>query len=148
MRKRQAALRQPPPKGLAPASITKTGGTRTFAGITGEQYLVRMGRYQQELWLSSEPLVAPQFLSMKIASDPLNEDTAPAMRQVDAQLSRMEGFPLFERSELPYGDKRLVIEKTLVRIEQKLVPRSWITIPEDYRDVTATESSVRPQPAS
>ncbi|HUF16918.1 MAG TPA: DUF4412 domain-containing protein [Thermoanaerobaculia bacterium] len=149
MRERLATPREAVPEGLATATITKTGKSREFEGIAGDQYMITMGGYKRELWLSTTPaIVPPQLLSMMVASDPVSEDSAPAMRQVESQLAKLQGFPIFERSELQYGDKPLVMEKTLVKIEERPVARSLITIPNDYRDATVTGSAAGQQPAS
>lgn len=148
VRRRRAALRRPLPDGLPRATITKTGASRSFNEIPAEHYLIQLGGYKREVWLSRQPLIDPRFFAMLIASEPIDPESAPAMVNVDVELSRLQGFPVFDRSEMPFGEGSLVIERLLMSVETRRVPRSWIEIPGDYRDESVKGSPGGQQSAS
>jgi len=45
---------------------------------------------------------------------------------------KLQGFPLAEHAELPYSNKKLVVDKTVTRIESKDVPASLFEIGRAY----------------
>jgi hypothetical protein len=66
------------------------------------------------------------------ASTPL----APIARPADEALLSMQGFPLADHAELPFEKKKLVIDSTVTKIEQREVPASALNVRRDYKDVT------------
>ena len=58
------------------------------------------------------------------------------MREVDAALFDIKGFPLAEHAELPYDNEKMVLDRTVVKVEQKNLPLSFLRVGAGYRDVT------------
>jgi len=48
----------------------------------------------------------------------------------------VSGFPLAEHSELVFGKKKMSVDKQVVKIEQRDVPKWWLNVRGDYKDVT------------
>jgi len=125
------------PDPLAPVEFTTTGAKRTLQGVEAAQSIVRSGAYQRELWIAQHPSIPPNLYAMLYASDEDASPFAPMMKSVDEALMAMRGFPLAEHAELPYGKARMVLDRAVIRIEQKNVPQSWFEIPAKYKNVTA-----------
>jgi hypothetical protein len=90
--------------------IDATKETRPLQGMNATLWTARKGGYVHQLWIANHPAIPPQLYSM--------------MSGVNTQ-----GFPLAEHAELPYLDKKLVVDKTVTRIESKDVPASLFAIP-------------------
>lgn len=87
--------------------------TKPLQGINATLWTERKGGYVHQLWIGSHPAVPPHLFSM--------------MSGIKA-----EGFPLAEHAELPYLDKKLVVDKTVTRIESKNVPASLFVVAPAY----------------
>ena len=74
-------------------------------------------------------------------SSPLAGVTLPA----DAALMAVQGFPLADHAELPYGNARLVVDRSVVKIEQRDVPETWLTVPKIYAAANAAASTEPPR---
>ena len=86
---------------------------------------------------------------MMTASSPLSSPIAPMMKQVDAALIEVKGFPLIDHSELPMGDKTLVVEHSVIKVDQRDIPRSWLNVPGTYTGLPqTTEPAARPPSSS
>ena len=59
-------------------------------------------------------------------------------------LLQIQGFPLVDHAELPFGGQKLVVDRSVVKIEQREVPESWMAVPRGYR---VTKPAARPRPA-
>jgi hypothetical protein len=110
----------------APQMIA-TGAKRVIQGVEASQFLIRMGAYQRELWIGAPQSVPPQLFGM-----------------IDARFAAVRGFPLVDHAELPYGKSKLVVDRTVVKIEQKNVPQSFLNVASDYQNVTAPAASRPP----
>ena len=51
---------------------------------------------------------------------------------------------MLDHAELTYGNKKMIVERSVTAIEQKDVPQSWLIIGRDYKDVTKPAESPRP----
>ncbi|HEX3111569.1 MAG TPA: hypothetical protein VHU41_20885 [Thermoanaerobaculia bacterium] len=112
---------------LAPArdkhDLDATRETKPLQGVNATLWTARKGGYVRQLWIGNHPAIPPQLFSM--------------MSGIPAQ-----GFPLAEHAELPYLNKKLVVDKTVTRIESKNVPASLFAVP------AFTKPVENPRPAS
>ncbi|HEY8132717.1 MAG TPA: hypothetical protein VII12_12600 [Thermoanaerobaculia bacterium] len=116
----------------AAPQFVPTDAKRVLQGVEATQYVVRLGAYQRELWIGNPPSIPEKLYGMMNASD----DGLPKVR----------GFPLVDHSELPYGKSKLIVDRTVVKIENRDVPESLLLISSDYKEVTAP--GARRPPAS
>ncbi len=133
---RKAADAEPLPDALPRAQFTVTNETRTLLGLEAKESVVRMGTYQRQLWIGTHPLIPQGLFAMMEASQPGTRSAAGVMREVDAALVDVKGFPLAEHAELPYDNEKMVLDRTVVKVEQKNVPLSFLRVGAGYRDVT------------
>lgn len=115
------------PPNVAPP--TATGTRRPILGVDAAQYLIRMGGYQRELWMGAPPQIPPNLFGM-----------------IDSEFAKLPGFPLVDHAELPYGKTKMILDRVVMKIEQRDVPQSSLDIPSDYKEVTAP--GARRPPAS
>jgi hypothetical protein len=144
--RRRAADAQPPAVGSPHVEIRETGATRVIQGVESKQIVIRAGRYQRELWVGSHPQIAPDLFAMMHASAPARSPLSGVTRHVDEKLFVLQGFPMSERAELPYGRETLRIERNVVKIEQRNIPTSWLRVGPGYRDLDAKAPDVRHPP--
>ena len=109
-------------RGGSPQLIA-TGAKQVLQGVEATQYLIRLGGYQRQLWIGSPPSVPPNLSAM--------------MHSSDDPLSKLPGFPLIDHAELPYGKSTLIVDRRVVKIEQRNVPKSWLTVRSSYKEITA-----------
>lgn len=95
-------------KNLEPSKEAKP-----LQGVNATLWTTHRGGYVDQLWIGNHPAVPPQLFSM--------------MSGMKAQ-----GFPLAEHAELPYLNKKLIVDKTVTRIESKDVPASLFAIAPAY----------------
>lgn len=145
-RRRISALAAPVPPGTPAADFIADGATRTLQGVRATRSLVRCGAYTRELWIGSHPAIPPRLFAMMLASDPISSPLAPMMRKADEALLALTGFPLAEHAELPLGARTLVADRTVIRIEQKDVPRSLFEIPPVFREPGASPPAASSPP--
>jgi hypothetical protein len=141
---RRAALRRPADRELPAAEFLSTGAERPILGVTATQSLVRLGGYQRELWFAAHPQIPETLFSMMHASSELGTRLGGIVARADEGLIAARGFPLADRAEMVYGKNRMIVERTVTRIEQKNVPSSTLEIPGDYREITAPAARRRP----
>lgn len=150
LRTRRRQLRASPPAEVGPAEIRRTGLEREIGGERAEQWVVELGGYHREIWMSVDPILGEDFFRMWIASEPLSEAWAGVLQPVHEQLLELEGFPLIDRSRLVWEGGALLSQRSLVGIEDSRVRASFFEIPGAYED--ATPPSIRsvgdPRPSS
>ena len=135
------------PAGELPTPVAKaTGATRPILGVPASQIVVTQGGYQRELWFGRHPKIPPQLFAMMHVSDG-SASLRRALQQVDAFLSSARGFPLVDRTEVTYGESKMVVERVVQNVQDKNVPASLLRIPRGYRDA-ATAPDERRQSAS
>jgi hypothetical protein len=118
------------PLTAAPAQqVIPTGAKRIVQGVEASQFLIRMGGYQRQLWIGSPQSIPPQLFGM-----------------MNPEFATLRGFPLLDHAELPYGKSKLVVDRNVVKIEQRNVPLSLLNVSRDYKSITAPAGS--PPPAS
>ena len=103
--------------------------------MNAAQTIIRAGAYVRELWIGSHPAIPPGLFSMIVASDPGQSELAPVMRNVDAALLGVRGFPLAEHAELPYLNEKLAIDNSVVAIQTKNVPEAFLEVPPRYAEL-------------
>ena len=136
---RRKELAQPPPLPLPHAEFLPTGAKRVLLGVEASEHLIRVGGYQRRLWIAKHPAVPNELYAMMQASAARTSPLAGLSRAADEALLSVQGFPLLDHAELPYGKKKMVVERSVVKIEQKDVPASWFEI---------KAPAARPRPAS
>ena len=133
---RRGALDDPLPADLPRAQITAAKTTKTLQGVPATESVVKLGGYTRELWIGQHPLIPPRLYAMIVASEPPSSPLVPVMKNVDEALMKVSGFPLAEHSELVFGNKKMTVDKQVVKIEQRDVPQWWLNVRGDYKDVT------------
>lgn len=134
--RRQRQLRAAVPGGIPLLEGGPTGRAVEVEGIAAEQWLMKLGGYEREVWLTKEPLAGEGFFRMWLVSEPINEAYAGVLRNVEGALMRQDGFPVYERSTFVWDGGEMVSRRRLVSIATRQVSASLFEIPADYRDVT------------
>jgi hypothetical protein len=129
---RRAAVARPVPDGMPRAQFVVTNAQKTLQGIATKQSVIRLGAYQRELWIGSHPLIPRGLFAMLQASEPASSPLAGITRAADEALMEVQGFPLADHAELPYENKKLVVDNTVVKIEQRDVPATQLAVNEKY----------------
>lgn len=130
---------QPPTERALPAHIPRvtwepTGQKRALLGVSAEQSLIRVGNYRRELWIAKHRAIPEQLFSMMQLSDPPAHSFAPMTRAADVALRATRGFPLLDRTEVPYGKaSKFVVERTVIDIAEKNVPKAMFEVPSGYK---------------
>jgi hypothetical protein len=136
MARRQRQLRAAVPGRIPLLEGGPTGRSVEVEGIAAEQWLMKLGGYEREIWLTREPLVGEGFFRMWLASEPISEAYAGVLRNVESALMRQEGFPVYERSAFVWEGGSMVSRRRLVSIGTRQVPAALFEIPAEFRDVT------------
>jgi hypothetical protein len=123
------------------AQFSITGAQKTLQGVSAKQSIIRLGAYQRELWIASHPLIPRGLFAMLQASEPVSSPFAGVTRAVDDALLDVQGFPIADHAELPFENQKLVVDNTVVKVEQRDVPASWLKVRADYKNVST--SSIR-----
>lgn len=143
LQRRGDAMQQPLAPEIPVAQFAVTGVKRVIGGVETSQAVIRSGSYVRELWMGTHPQIPPQLFAMMNASATISSPIAPMMKEADDALTSLRGFPLVDRSELPIGDKRLIVEHSVVRVEQRDIPASWLAVRSSYKDETPKEPAAR-----
>ena len=138
---RRAAVARPVPDGMPRAQFAVTNAQKTLQGVATKQSIIRLGAYQRELWIGSHPLIPRGLFAMLQASEPASSPLAGITRAADEALLEVQGFPLADHAELPYENKKLVVDNTVVKIEQRDVPATLLTVNGKYAEVKPAVSS-------
>jgi hypothetical protein len=131
---RLAAVAGPLPDGMPRAQFVVTNAQKTLQGVSTKQSVIRIGAYQRELWIGSHPLIPRGLFAMLQASEPASSPLAGITRTADEALMEVQGFPLADHAELPYENKKLVVDNTVVKIEQRDVPATVLAVNGKYRE--------------
>ena len=129
---REAYAKQPAPE-LPIAQWIASNERKTINGFDATKSTVKMGGYQRELWIAGKSPIPPQLFAFMRASEPAPSPVAGVARAVDDALLNVRGFPVADHAELPFDNKKLVVDRVVEKIEQKDVPASWFQIPRGYR---------------
>ena len=150
LQQRRTALSKTVSEQTPRAKVEATGTSRPLLGVPATQSVVTVGEYRRELWIGAHPQIPPRLFALMQISDLPSSPLAPMMKSVDEALTNVRGFPLVDRSELPLGNSRMIVEHAVTSVRSRDVPRSLLRAPADYRDLTAaaTERGVRRLPVA
>jgi hypothetical protein len=132
---RRAAVARPVPDGMPSAQFTVTNAQKTLQGVATKQSVIRLGAYQRELWIGSHPLIPRGLFAMLQASEPASSPLAGITRTADEALMEVQGFPLADHAELPYENKKMVVDDTVTKIEQRDIPAALLAVSNKYSQV-------------
>lgn len=141
--KRHTTLAAAIPSHFPRAKLTR-GATKPLLGINARAHVIEAGAYRRELWIAEHRAIPDDLFTMMLASDTPSSPLAPMMRDADAELLRAKGFPLLDRSEVPLGKGKSVVERAVTGIASRQVPEAMLAIPRDYRDVTPKPAPAKP----
>lgn len=134
IQKRRAAMAAELPGYIPRAEVAASGGKIT----------IRAGGYIRELTIAQNRSVPPQLFSMMVASDPLSSPYAPMMKTADEALLAVRGFPMTDHAELALDGKKMVIDRNVVKVEQKNIDASWLEVPKGFSASLPSASSPPP----
>jgi hypothetical protein len=117
------------PEGLPRAVVTR--------GPAPDELTIRLGAYERHLRVAQHKDIPPNLFAMMHASDPVATPLAPVMRAAEDALLAVQGFPVEDHAELPYGDKRMVVHRAVVSIAQANVPGTLLDVNRAYRELPA-----------
>jgi hypothetical protein len=135
---RRAPDAHPVPDGMPRAQFAVTNAQKTLQGVATKQSIIRLGAYQRELWIGSHPLIPRGLFAMLQATEAASSPLAGITRAADEALMEVQGFPLADHAELPYENKKLVVDNTVVKIEERDVPATLLTVSSKYSQVKLT----------
>jgi hypothetical protein len=144
----RAALARPLPEGMPRAELVVGNAQKTIQGVVAKQSLIRIGAYQRELWIASHPLIPQGLFGIMQASEPVSSPLAGVMHQVDDALLEVKGYPLSDHAELPYEKRKLVVDNTVVSIDQRDVPAALLNVNGAYKEVKAVPEGARQRPGA
>lgn len=113
-----------------PSHYPRARVTRDATGL-----VIEVGNYRRELKLTEHRAIPGELFAMMIASDSASSPLAPMMRAADDALTRTRAFPMLDHSEMPYGDKKRVVDHAVISVAQRNVPASMLRAPDGYRVV-------------
>lgn len=129
---RDAYATKPAPE-LPLAQWIASNEKKTINGFDATKSTVKMGGYQRELWIADKTPIPPQLFAFMRASEPAPSPVAGVARAVDDVLLNVRGFPVADHAELPFDNRKLVVDRVVEKIERKDVPASWFQVPRGYR---------------
>jgi hypothetical protein len=135
-KKREAAMKSELPAGYPAVTIHITDERRPILGVTARKSVIESGGYRRELWLGEHAAIPEGLFAMMQSAEVPSSPLAPMMRRVDEVLREVKGFPLVDHSEVPYGDKKIVVDRSVLSVTQRDVPQTMLAIPAQYRDVS------------
>jgi len=127
------AYAKPAAPELPSAQWAATNESRSVTGYQTRRAVVRMGGYMRELWIAEKCPIPAQLFAFMRASEPAPSPAAGVARSVDEALLKLQGYPLAEHAELPFSERKMVVDRVVEKIEQKDVPASWFQVPAGYR---------------
>jgi hypothetical protein len=140
----RAALAQPLPEGMPHAQFVTSGAQKTLQGVPSRQSTIRIGAYQRDLWIATHPLIPPDLFAIMQASGPVSSPLAGVMRQADEALLNVQGYPLDDHAELPFENTKLVVDNTVISIEQRDVPAGWLNVSNAYKEEKSAPEIAKP----
>ncbi len=127
--RRRQELARPLPAGSPTARFAPSGARRTLLGVAASEWVLRVGGYERHLWIARHPSIPDDLFAMLQASGASSSQMTGLTRTADEAFLQTSGFPLVDHSELPFGNAKLVVDKTVIGIEQRDVPQSWFRVP-------------------
>jgi hypothetical protein len=121
------------------ARFVVTDERKPILGVQARKHVIEAGGYRRELWVADHQAIPDTLFAKMVTTEAATTPLAPMMRTVDEALMKLRGFPLVDRTEVTYGETKMVVERAVVGIEQKPVAEALVTLPDDYRDLTPRE---------
>ena len=125
---RHKELAEPLPAPLQRAEFLATGAKRILLGVEASEHLIRLGGYERHLWMAKHRALPDDLFAMMQASTPRSSPLAGISSAADEALMTVQGFPLLDHAEVLYGNKKMIVERSVVSIEVKDVPASWLAV--------------------
>ena len=113
---------------------------RAYVKKDGAELHIEVGNYRRRLKLAEQRAIPAELFTMMQASDAATSPLAPMMRAAGDTLMRTRAFPMTDHSELPYANKKLVIDREVVSIAEQNVPAALLRVPSGYKDLSVTKS--------
>ncbi len=123
LKKRREAL-----AAALPSYYPRARVTRTPKGL-----VIEVGDYRRELELSDNRAIPRGLFAMMQASDSASSPLAPIMHAADDALTSTELFPARDHSELPYGGRKLIVDRAVVSVVERNVPEQLLNVPPGYK---------------
>jgi len=139
------ALHATLPPNVPRAELESTNETKSIQGVNAKESVVKLGGYVHQMWIGVHPAIPQKLFAMMLASRTPSSPFEPAMKEVDEELMKISGFPLAEHAELPFGNKTMTVDKSVVSIDQRDVPLSLLNVPGDYKDLTPPAPNTPPR---
>lgn len=134
--RRIRAIAKELPSHYPEVELERTGENRVVHGVSAVRNHLQAGAWSRDLWIATHPAIPKNLLAMMTASESATTPLAPMMRPAVEALMEIEGFPLLDRSEVAYGDQKMIVTREVLKIEEKNVPEALVTVPRGYKDVT------------
>lgn len=138
-REKTRALAGKLPSHYPRARFVITDERKPILGVQARKHVVEANGYRRELWIADHDAIPETLFAKMVATEPATTPLAPMMRSVDEAMMKLRGFPLVDRTEVTYGESKLVVERSVIGIEQKPVAEALVSLPNDYRDLTPRE---------
>lgn len=136
LNRRRSTTAGPLPPHYPRPRLVGGGETRQMHGVPAELAIITSGSYRRDLWLAEHPKIPRGLFSMMYASEAPTSPLAPMMSAVDEAIIGRPGFPMLDRTEVPYGAERLIVQRNVVSITEREVPESLLRVPSGYLDLT------------
>jgi len=117
------------PEGLPRAVVTR--------GATPNDLVVRIGAYERRLRIEQNKAIPEQLFAMMQASEPIATPLMPIMRAAEEALLQVRGFPVEDHAELPYGDRKMIVDRKVVSVTQADVPATLLDVNRAFREIVA-----------
>jgi hypothetical protein len=128
MKKHRAALDAALPSYVPRAQVTSSD----------ETVVIKAGAYMRTMKFAQDPRIPAQLFAIMVASDPSFSPYAPMMKSVDEVLMNTRGFPMTDHAELALDDSKMVVDRNVVKVEQKNVDAGWLEVPKGFAAPAAT----------
>jgi hypothetical protein len=127
----------------ANAVFADGSGAVVTLGVQTKQSLITAGAYRRELSIGKHPQIPARLFPLMYLTRLAESAAAGVSPRVDDALLKIDGYPLIDKSDLPYGKSTMAVERTVVKVEQKQVPRAWFELPKKSRDITPPPAKKR-----
>ena len=142
--RRRQEIARPLPEGSPHAQFAPTGARRTIAGVVASEWVLRVGAYERHLWIGRHPSIPDDLFAMLQASGSASSPLSGLARPAEEAFLKTPGFPMADHAELPYGNGKLVVDQSVISVEQRDVPQSWLSVPAADRALSTAPAPIPP----
>lgn len=132
------------PDWYPPGTFRKTGKSRRILNHVTDQYLIQVGEFTRELWVTREPILGPDYMALRFGSDEPGGPAPAALARIQLQLMALQGFPLADTINMPVGKSTWGVAREVKAIQEGAISRSRFVIPEEYGANEETPSLAAP----